>query len=417
MKQPTYKLRACFCTCFVLLAFAGYMRAEGKASAEQDWAEVQSAAGAGPGDLDRMSRREQIEAFDRREERIRLTNLAFYRNYPADPRRWDAALTLLRHAPRFIKDWTDAGQPVRDEEAAAAWKLTQQEIGSDMTAAYSSLPGRVRERLDARPIFDEIGGLFRKLESGKSVDWAGLRRRVDAHLAKHPTEPGIAGIVSRFMGMFERAHTATETRVAWRALTLNPVVRESEMVAKRLEVIERETGKPMELSFTAADGREVDLTKLRGKVVLIDFWATWCGPCIAAFPHMREMQARYQGKDVVLLGVTSLQGFVIDHKAADPKARKKDASTPEAELAMMTPWIKEMEVTWPIVVTKQNCFNPDFAVGGIPHMALIDPDGKVYLNNLSPWDKDLEDKIDALLAKFNRPVPARSEKKEEGQGG
>ncbi len=155
----------------------------------------------------------------------------------------------------------------------------------------------------------------------------------------------------------------------------------------------------------------------KGKVVVVDFWATWCGPCIAAFPHMREMQARYQGKDVVLLGVTSLQGFVIDHKAADPKARKKDASTPEAELAMMTPWIKEMEVTWPIVVTKQNCFNPDFAVGGIPHMALIDPDGKVYLNNLSPWDKDLEDKIDALLAKFNRPVPAKSEKKEEGQGG
>ncbi len=155
----------------------------------------------------------------------------------------------------------------------------------------------------------------------------------------------------------------------------------------------------------------------KGKIVVVDFWATWCGPCIAAFPHMREMQARYQGKDVVLLGVTSLQGFVIDHKATDPKARKKDASTPEAELAMMTPWIKDMEVTWPIVVTKQNCFNPDFAVSGIPHMALIDPDGKVYLNNLSPWDKDLEDKIDALLTKFNRPVPARTEKKEEGQGG
>ncbi len=155
----------------------------------------------------------------------------------------------------------------------------------------------------------------------------------------------------------------------------------------------------------------------KGKIVVVDFWATWCGPCIAAFPHMREMQARYQGKDVVLLGVTSLQGFVIDHKATDPKARKKDAASPEAELAMMTPWIKDMEVTWPIVVTKQNCFNPDFAVNGIPHMALIDPDGKVYLNNLSPWDKDLEDKIDALLTKFNRPVPPRTEKKEEGQGG
>jgi thiol-disulfide isomerase/thioredoxin len=148
----------------------------------------------------------------------------------------------------------------------------------------------------------------------------------------------------------------------------------------------------------------------KGKIVVVDFWATWCGPCIAAFPHMREMQARYAGKDVVLLGVTSLQGFVIDHKATDPKERRKVTPTQEAELALMSPWISDMEVTWPIIVTKQNCFNPDFAVSGIPHMALIDPDGKVYMNNLSPWDKDLEDKIDALLTKFGRPVPPKTEK-------
>jgi len=381
MKPHTYKLRACFCTCFVLLASVVFMKAEGKASAEQDWAEVQSAAGAGPGDLDRMSRREQIEAFDRREERIRLTNLAFYRNYPADPRRWDAALTLLRHAPRFIKDWTDAGQPVRDEEAAAAWKLTQQEIGSDMTAAYSSLPGRVRERLDARPIFDEIGGLFRKLESGKSVDWAGLRRRVDAHLAKHPTEPGIAGIVSRFMGMFERAHTATETRVAWRALTLNPVVRESEMVAKRLEVIERETGKPMELSFTAADGREVDLTKLRGKVVLIDFWATWCGPCIDELPNVKKVYGDYHARGFEVIGI-SLENAKL--RAGDTP--EQIASKHAAARKKLLDFVRERDLPWPQHYDGKYWNNEisrgRFNIDSVPATFLLDQDGVVAAVNI-----------------------------------
>ncbi len=50
------------------------------------------------------------------------------------------------------------------------------------------------------------------------------------------------------------------------------------------------------------------LSELTGKVVVLDFWATWCGPCIASFPHVKELQSYYDGYDDVIIGVTSLQG-------------------------------------------------------------------------------------------------------------
>ena len=147
--------------------------------------------------------------------------------------------------------------------------------------------------------------------------------------------------------------------------------------------------------------------------MVVDFWATWCGPCIASFPHMRELVDKYKDQLVVILGVTSPQGYVVYPKAKDPKERKVDTKEQKDELERMPAWVKEMDMTWTVAVSTENCFNPDFGVQGIPAMAIIDAKGIVRFNKLSPRSNEVVEDIDTLLKEMKDGAPA--EKDEESR--
>lgn len=170
----------------------------------------------------------------------------------------------------------------------------------------------------------------------------------------------------------------------------------------------------------ASQGTPKTFADFKGKVVLIDFWATWCGPCVRAFPHMRDLKERYKDSNVEILGVTSLQGYHMARTLSEgSKAERIDCKDDaKKEMGLMPTFVKDMNMTWPIVFTDESCFNPDFGVMGIPHLAILDPDGKVRFNELRPGDPKLEEKIDNLLKEFKMKVPPAMEKKhEEKQGG
>lgn len=117
-------------------------------------------------------------------------------------------------------------------------------------------------------------------------------------------------------------------------------------------------GKPVpDFAFTDIKGQAVKLSDLKGKLVYIDIWATWCGPCIAEHPHWDKLKADYKDKDVAFLTVS------ID-----------DSREPWEKMVKN----KKMEgLQWFAEKAWQSELAQHFMVNGIPRFLLLDKDGKI----------------------------------------
>ena len=122
-------------------------------------------------------------------------------------------------------------------------------------------------------------------------------------------------------------------------------------------------GKPFDLEFTEAiTESSVSMKGLKGKVVVIDFWATWCGPCVAEMPTMKKLYAEYKPKGVEFIGISLDQ--------------PKEAGGLDALKA----FVAKNEITWPQYYQGKGWeseFSVSWGIDSIPRVFIVDADGKL----------------------------------------
>ncbi len=192
---------------------------------------------------------------------------------------------------------------------------------------------------------------------------------------KYPKAPDAAeamlqmGIADEFSGEEKQAlarYTAIVTD-----FPESPSAKKARGAARRLESV----GKPLALSGTAIDGKPVAIESLRGRPVLVHYWATWCEPCKVDIAQIRELYAKYGPKKFAVVGI-----------ALDSN---------KAELAK---FLAAKPIPWPQLHEAGGLdgrLAEELGVLTLPTMILIDADGKVVDRNLVITD--LEKKLDSLL--------------------
>jgi thiol-disulfide isomerase/thioredoxin len=128
---------------------------------------------------------------------------------------------------------------------------------------------------------------------------------------------------------------------------------------------------------------------LKGKVVLLDFFAVWCGPCIATFPHLRQWHDDYADKGLAIIGVTNYYKYGWDEDAGRP-VRAADIE-PEAERAAMEQFIAHHELRHPVAYLTDRQLQEFYVVNGIPHAVVIDRRGNVRLFRIGSGEANAAD--------------------------
>jgi len=109
-----------------------------------------------------------------------------------------------------------------------------------------------------------------------------------------------------------------------------------------------------DFTLKALDGKEITLSQLKGKVVLLDFWATWCAPCKKSIPHLIQLYKEYRGSGFELVGIN------ID---------KGDTET-------VRRFVTSMDIPYPVVTAPEDVIR-SYRVTGIPATFLIDKEGRI----------------------------------------
>ena len=283
----------------------------------------------------------------------------FIKNHPQSPDRWEARMALIQ-ADISIDTLEDR------EPDIAAQTSELESIAND-----SAAPGNIRA--DAGLVLLQIASMdFDRQRTETSA--RSLGAAINKFLETHPDDaraPALRLTEAQALEEFDPNRASTIYQEV--ATDEDPEI--SRAAQTGLEMLAMRS-KPLELSFTALDGSKIDLAKLRGKVVLVDFWATWCPPCVEEVPELVKTYEKFHEQGLEIVGIS------LD--------KDKDA---------LEKFLKENKMTWPQYFDGggwENKIAQRFKIQSVPTMWLLGRDGKLF--DPAPRGR-LEKAIEAALAK------------------
>ncbi len=321
---------------------------------------------------------EEVAEFQRkvREVAISFAKKAreFLERFPTNENAGDARITVVRALNHAIAAGDlDAGREVQKFVAAV---LADQSIPEDDRLGVLVVSGTtaLSKRLGMRLFTEESGKLSEDYEQA-------YVESLNAALKQFPTN---AEVYARLVAVADRSKPERQKELAEEVLQATNAPPEVKTLARHIlnGTKAYEVGQLLDIRFPALDGREVNLASLKGKVVLIEFWATTCAPCVAEMPAVKEAFEKFHGK-----------GFEVVAISLDDKE------------SALRRFIKEKALPWPQHFDGkgwQNKFVMQFGIFSIPTMWLVDKRGNLRFTNAS---LNLVEQIAYLL---KEPTPSAS---------
>jgi cytochrome c biogenesis protein CcmG/thiol:disulfide interchange protein DsbE len=129
-------------------------------------------------------------------------------------------------------------------------------------------------------------------------------------------------------------------------------------------------------SLTTGEGKTVDLSKLKGKVVVVNFWATWCGPCRSEIPGMLEVYDKYKSKGLEIVGISlDRDGWKV-----------------------VRPYVEKTKMTYPVVLGDESVVKAYGGIEAIPTTFVVDKKGNIVEKHVGYMSKeDFEKKVKKVL--------------------
>jgi hypothetical protein len=282
----------------------------------------------------------------------------FLRDHPQSPNRWEARMAVMQIVNSLAM--------VQEREPDMTGQAAELESIADDKEAPENI------RADAGLVLLQLASVdFDRERSEKAA--RSLSEAIDKFIETHPEDARLP-VLRMTKAQALEIYEPDRARAIFTDLTKDDDPELSGAAKAALELMAMRD-KPVDLTFTAADGSPFDLTGLRGKVVLLDFWATWCPPCVEEVPELVATYEKFRGQGFEIVGIS-----LDENKAAFDK------------------FTAENKMTWPQFFDGKGWENElakRFGIQTVPTMWLLDREGKLV--DASPRGR-LEEAVSAALA-------------------